>query len=621
VELWIQAANLFPLRSKWRSDWVVAEVNMTDSTPDNLSAREGSTSTVSGGIQADTQGGDLDVGGDVVGRDKIESAGGHIIHAAAGATVIIGASSETAQIPRPIKPARLFISYKRNSDPDQQLANALYEILTRNGHQVFMDTTMRTGEAWLEEIDRQLKASDFLIVLLSRQSADSEMVGAEVRRAYKYRKLQGRPQSLPVRVAYEGLLPYPIDAFLNPLQYVVWQSDADTARVCGEIQQAIAGQLPDQTPIQIQLGPDRLAVSDDGRFIADKTAMQPPLPEFDPRFLKELEAPGGAVKLSDKLYVEREADARLKEQLTKLGTTTTIRAPRQTGKTSLLMRGMQHARSHGQAVVFFDVQGSGRERLASSEMFLRGMAEAISDELALDEPLLEQAWQGTRGASVKLQRFLEKQVLPSLDKPLVLAIDEADGLLQSNFYTDFFSLLRSWHNRRATNPEWEKFNLVLVISTEPYLLIADVNQSPFNVGLHLGLSDFTVEQVRDLNLRHGSPVGANDLAMLMNLLQGHPYLTRRALYALTAEGMSWAQFVREAPTDQGSFSDHLRRQYWNVRDKPELQQALKEILNTRRCSDEMSRFRLLKAGLIKGVNDNYVCRCGLYELYFRDKLQ
>ena len=135
--------------------------------------------------------------------------------------------------------------------------------------------------------------------------------------------------------------------------------------------------------------------------------------------------------------------------------------------------------------------------------FLRGMAESISDELALDEPLLEQAWQGTRGASVKLQRFLEKQVLPGLDKPLVLAIDEADGLLQSNFYTDFFGLLRSWHNRRATNPEWEKFNLVLVISTEPYLLIADVNQSPFNVGLHLGLSDFTVEQVRDLNLRHG----------------------------------------------------------------------------------------------------------------------
>jgi hypothetical protein len=219
-------------------------------------------------VQADTQGGDLNVGGDVVGHDKIESAGGHIIHAAAGATVIIGASPETAHIPRPVKPARLFISYKRNSDPDQLLANALYEILTRNGHQVFMDTTMRTGEAWLEEIDRQLKASDFLIVLLSRQSADSEMVGAEVRRAYKYRKLQGRPQTLPVRVAYEGLLPYPIDAFLNPLQYVVWQSDADTARCAGDSAVPLQAS-PIKRPFEYTWGRSIDGV-DDGRFIATR---------------------------------------------------------------------------------------------------------------------------------------------------------------------------------------------------------------------------------------------------------------------------------------------------------------------------------------------------------------
>jgi serine/threonine-protein kinase len=106
----------------------------------------------------------------------------------------------------------------------------------------------------------------------------------------------------------------------------------------------------------------------------------------------------------------------------------------------------------------------------------------------------------------------------------------------------------------------------------------------------------------------------------MNLLQGHPYLTRRALYALTAEGMSWAQFMREAPTDQGPFGDHLRRQYWNVRDKPELKQALKEILNTHHCSDDMALFRLLKAGLVKGAGTYYTCRCDLYEFYFKNKL-
>ena len=578
-----------------------------------------STSNVSGGVQANLEDGDLNVDGDVIGRDKIISASTYIGHVEVH--VHGGASTGSVEIPVPsVKTARVFISYKRGSNPDQLLADALYEFLSRGGHQVFIDITIRMGDAWLEEIDRQLKASDFLIVLLSRQSADSEMVGAEVRRAYKYRMLQGRPQTLPVRVAYEGLLPYSIDAFLNPLQYVLWQSEADTARVCEEVQQAIVGNLPDQTPMRVQLNPNRLAMSDDGRLITDEATFHPPLPGFDPRFLQQLEVPGGAVKLSDKLYVEREADVRLKDQLAKWGSTTTIRAPRQTGKTSLLMHNIYTARLQGHAVVFFDVQGIGRERLASMDVFLRSLAEAISDELGLDEALLDQAWQGKRSTAVRLQRFLEKQVLPGLDKSLILAIDEADGLLKTSFYTDFFGLLRSWHNRRATSPEWDKFSMVLVISTEPYLLIPDVNQSPFNVGLHLELSDFTIEQVRDLNTRHGTPVAAANLPALMNLLQGHPYLTRRALYALAAESMSWAQLMLDAPTDEGPFSDHLRHQYWGIRDKPELRQALKEIVKTCRCSDELAFFRLLKAGLVKGSAAHCTCRCGLYESYFRGKL-
>jgi hypothetical protein len=57
---------------------------MTDSDPDSITI-----SNQSGGADLHAQG-DIHIGGDVVGRDKIESAGGHIIHAAPGATVIVG---------------------------------------------------------------------------------------------------------------------------------------------------------------------------------------------------------------------------------------------------------------------------------------------------------------------------------------------------------------------------------------------------------------------------------------------------------------------------------------------------------------------------------------------------
>ena len=64
--------------------------------------------------------------------------------------------------------ARIFICYKRNINPDEQLANYLYDFFTTQGHQVFIDRTMRAGGDWLEEIDRQIKESDFLIALLSQ---------------------------------------------------------------------------------------------------------------------------------------------------------------------------------------------------------------------------------------------------------------------------------------------------------------------------------------------------------------------------------------------------------------------------------------------------------------------
>jgi hypothetical protein len=516
--------------------------------------------------------------------------------------------------------AHLFICYKRNVDPDQKLADYLYEFLTAQGHDVFIDGSLRTGETWLEKIDQQIKISDFLVVLLSKASADSEMVKAEVRRAYEYRKQQGHPHTLPVRIAYEGMLPYSIDAFLDPLQYVVWQNEADNEHVGRDIQAAIEGRLPEQEPIQPRSASGEFAVSDDGRIIADDETLHPPLPEFDPRWIEELEAPGGAVKLRSRFYVEREADARLKREIVRAGTTTTIRAARQTGKSSLLVRGVHHACQNGAKVVCLDMQRVDRDHLETSDVFLRYLAECIIHKLRLDLTEVERSWHSSLGPQDKLTYLMEDYVLPECDTPTVLALDEADRLLGTDFYKDFFALVRSWHNSRALDDRWNKINIVMVISTEPYLLIDDVTQSPFNVGLKLYLQDFDEAQVRDLNRRHGSPVREKDFPQLMRLISGHPYLTRKALYTLVTERSTWADLMRVAPTDHGPFGDHLRHHHWLLRDEPVLRKALGQVIRHERCTDDMAFFRLLRAGLVKGSGDVCRCRCDLYRMYFEDKL-
>jgi hypothetical protein len=233
------------------------------------------------------------------------------------------------------------------------LAYALQGLLTERGHEAFIDTALRADVQWLEEIDRQIQASDLLVVLLSKESADSEMVQDEVRRAYDHRRAYGKPQILSVRIAYDGCLPYSIEAFLNPLQYVVWQSKADDERLGGEVLAALEGRLADRQPIRADRQPH---LSEDGRPIADEAALYAPLPKFDPGFLEELEAPGGAVKLSDRLYIERDEDTRLRREIVQKGTTTTIYGVRETGKSSLLVRGVDHARQAGVRVVYMDLQ-------------------------------------------------------------------------------------------------------------------------------------------------------------------------------------------------------------------------------------------------------------------------
>lgn len=69
-------------------------------------------------------------------------------------------------------------------------------------------------------------------------------------------------------------------------------------------------------------------VSEVGQLVAQNQPITQPLEAFNLEgFLAQLDAPGGGVRWRDRLYVQRAADAQLKRQLLKWGSTTTIHAP------------------------------------------------------------------------------------------------------------------------------------------------------------------------------------------------------------------------------------------------------------------------------------------------------
>jgi DNA-binding SARP family transcriptional activator len=333
--------------------------------------------------------------------------------------------------------------------------------------------------------------------------------------------------------------------------------------------------------------------------------------------LRDLEPEGGAVPLDSPFYIARPTDEGFRAAIARRDSIVLVKGPRQIGKTSLLARGLHQAREAGASVVLTDLQKLDPDQLVSAAALFQTLAEMIIDQLDLDI-CLEDVWNPRRGWNVNFERLLRRDVLGALSSPLVWGLDEVDRLFAYPFSDVVFGLFRSWHNERALNPEgpWGRLTLTIAYATEAHLFIKDLNQSPFNVGTRLTLEDFTRGEVEELNHRYGSPLADGaETARFFRLVGGHPYLVRRGLHALAAEGADPDALESLAGSSDGPFGDHLRRMVAVLAQDADLCDAVRAVLHGRPCPTETSFYRLRSAGVIAGTGAAEARpRCRLYQL-------
>ncbi|HZP82155.1 MAG TPA: AAA-like domain-containing protein [Chthonomonadaceae bacterium] len=336
-----------------------------------------------------------------------------------------------------------------------------------------------------------------------------------------------------------------------------------------------------------------------------------------------LEPVGGAVPLHSPYYIVRPADSLFQSAIARRDSLVLVKGPRQAGKTSLLARGIQQARETGAAVLVTDLQKMSRAHWESPEAFYLALAQNVADQLDLKRSP-QDAWSDTRGANENFERYLRREVLERASAPIVWALDEVDRLFLRPFSDDVFALFRSWHNERALDPggPWTRLTLAIAYATEAHLFIADLNQSPFNVGTRLLLEDFTREQVEELNGRHGSPLSRpEELEAFYRLVAGNPYLVRRGLYEMVTAPMDYATFEAQAAHDEGCYGDHLQRMFLALSQDAGLCQVVRELLRGGICPTQESFYRLRSAGIIVGDSpQNAPFRCLLYARYLEARL-
>ncbi len=504
--------------------------------------------------------------------------------------------------------ATVFISY-RHLEPDNTLAHACADALRREGHEVFIDTDIPWGEDWVKRIPEALRQAHYMLLLLSPQAAVSEMVVEEVATALELaQRRDGLPIILPIRInfPYTESLPYHISAHLRTVQQQSWDTAADTPRLIQLLLSTIADRR------------DWVAAAVDETSAASADASLPS-PHHDPRPLPH---PGGAMQVESPLYVIRPADDQIMDAMRRPRGIAVIRAPRQTGKTSLMMRVVHAVRQQAEPLraAFVDLQILPAGDFESLNTLWRAIAVRIARQLSLGQWDVT-AWNMDVDYDQNISVFLDRFVFDATQTPLLLCLDEVDRVFQSAVKSDFFSSVRAFYNAGAIEPDWENVRWLLSTSSEPSFFIQDLNQSPFNLVEPVPLNAFSPEEVMTLAHHHRLTVDRSTLVRIMDYVGGRPYLVHLLLYHLAQASTPREQLFEAHTAGGGVFRDHLRRYLIQFQRETALAQAMQGVIGGQGGTDARLVERLEAAGLVRGdANQRPVPFCQLYADFFRREL-
>lgn len=334
-----------------------------------------------------------------------------------------------------------------------------------------------------------------------------------------------------------------------------------------------------------------------------------------------IEFPGGPLSIDSKFYVERSTIETLAyREILKPGGLVRIKAPQQSGKTSLVLRLMAHAESNGLTPVVLNLQSADRRLFSNLNDFLRWLCVLVSRQLNL-EPQLEEYWDEESGSKLSCNAYFQMYLLAKIEAGVLLIFDEVTPLFEyPELAQDVLPLFRIWHESAAQNKVWQKLRLIVVHNTELYVPLK-LNQSPFNVGLPIELSELNLEQVQSLARQYGLELSSEHLNQLTGLIGGHPYLLQVAFYWLQQD-LSIEELLEAAPTPRGIFHTDLERLWNRVQQHPNLLDAFKAILsNTVEAPlGTITMYKLESLGLIRRQGNQLIIRSPLYQQYFSNYL-
>ncbi|WP_414567438.1 AAA-like domain-containing protein [Nostoc sp. CCY 9925] len=305
---------------------------------------------------------------------------------------------------------------------------------------------------------------------------------------------------------------------------------------------------------------------------------------------------GGSLHTNDPTYIVRQADKKLYTSL-KAGNFCYIFSSRQMGKSSLLQRTSHRLKEEGYKCVYLDVTQLVSEGITLAQWYKSIIISLLYGLNLAEQVQFNQWWKMQAGLCPvqKLYQFVEEVLLPNVNsdsqtqgkaKGIFIFIDEIDSLLSLNFpVNDFFAWIRYCYEQQPHNSNFQHLGFALFGVASPSGLIADRDQTPFNIATAIELFDFQLDEAKPL-LEGLKRVITQPEIVLQEIIYwsgGQPFLTQKLCHVVMQTALKTStRKIDLSPKTEACWVEKLVRshiiQNWESQDEPQHLRTIRDRL-------------------------------------------